>query len=70
LRRTGLAGAIMRALWRWGAAAGAHRSYLQVASSNAAALALYERLGYWRHHSYRYRSDPGPVNSADVAATR
>jgi N-acetylglutamate synthase len=70
LRRTGLARVIMRALWRWGAAAVARRSYLQVASSNAAALALYERLGYWRHHSYRYRSDPGPANSADVAATR
>ena len=70
LRRTGLATVVMRALWRWGAAAGAQRSYLQVSSSNAAALALYERLGYWLHHSYRYRTDPRPINSADVAATR
>jgi N-acetylglutamate synthase len=58
LRRQGLAGAIMRALWRWGVDAGAQRSYLQVSSENGAALALYERLGYWRHHDYRYRTDP------------
>jgi ribosomal protein S18 acetylase RimI-like enzyme len=58
LRRQGLAGAVMQALWRWGAAAGARRSYVQVSSDNSAALALYERLGYWRHHDYRYRQEP------------
>jgi ribosomal protein S18 acetylase RimI-like enzyme len=59
LRRQGLASVIMRALWRWGAATGAERSYLQVSSDNAAAVALYGRLGYWHHHGYRYRRDPG-----------
>jgi GNAT superfamily N-acetyltransferase len=59
-RREGLAGTIMRALWRWGTAAGAQRGYLQVSSENTAALALYERLGYWPHHDYRYRTDPVP----------
>lgn len=58
LRRQGLASAVMRALWRWGAAAGAERSYLQVSTDNAAAVAMYERLGYWPHHDYRYRHDP------------
>jgi predicted GNAT family acetyltransferase len=48
----------MQALWIWGTAAGAQRSYVQVSSDNAAAVALYERLGYWRHHDYRYRTDP------------
>ncbi len=58
LRRRGLATAVMQALWRWGAAAGAQRCYVQVSSDNTAAVALYERLGYWRHHDYRYRQDP------------
>jgi N-acetylglutamate synthase len=58
LRRQGLASVIMRALWRWAAAAGAQRSYLQVTTDNEPALALYERLGYWHHHDYRYRQDP------------
>lgn len=57
-RRTGLATAVMAALWRWGRANGATRSYLQVASSNAPAQALYEGLGYRRHHAYRYRYLP------------
>lgn len=57
-RRDGLATAIMAALWQWGRAHGAARSYLQVAAGNAAAQALYAKLGYWPHHSYRYRTSP------------
>lgn len=59
-RRQGLATAIMRALWGWGSALGATRTHLEVASDNAPALALYEQLGYWVHHDYRYRDDPAP----------
>jgi ribosomal protein S18 acetylase RimI-like enzyme len=57
-RRQGLARAVMAALWRWGAENGARRSYLQVEADNEPALALYERLGYWHHHDYRYRTQP------------
>jgi N-acetylglutamate synthase len=57
-RRHGLAQAIMHALWDWGAAHGATRCHLAVSSANAPALALYERLGYWIHHDYRYRDEP------------
>jgi ribosomal protein S18 acetylase RimI-like enzyme len=70
LRRKGFAGAIMRALWRWGAAAGGQRSYLEVSSENAAALALYGHLGYWPHHDYRYRIDPEPIGSTHASAAR
>lgn len=58
-RRQGLAIAVMDALHRWGRERGATRAYLQVEEDNTAAVALYERLGYWQHHSYRFRLDPG-----------
>ncbi|WP_375491821.1 GNAT family N-acetyltransferase [uncultured Jatrophihabitans sp.] len=57
-RRAGHAAALTRTLWAWGAGRGARRSYVQVESDNAPALALYERLGYWRHHEYHYRREP------------
>jgi GNAT superfamily N-acetyltransferase len=58
-RRQGLASAIVRNLWTWAAQEhGATHSYLQVVNTNAAALRLYDRLGYWRHHDYRYRTEP------------
>lgn len=57
-RRQGLARAVMSALWDWGREAGASRSYLQAASDNCAAVALYSRLGYYVHHDYRYRNEP------------
>ena len=57
-RRCGLASAVMAALWQWGREQAATRSYLQVEAENEPALALYERLGYWLHHSYHYRLDP------------
>jgi ribosomal protein S18 acetylase RimI-like enzyme len=58
LRRSGLARSVMAALVLWGHERGTVRSYLQVASDNTAAIALYERLGFWNHHDYRYRSEP------------
>ncbi|MGC7095616.1 GNAT family N-acetyltransferase [Amycolatopsis lurida] len=53
-RRKGLAADLMSAAGAWGAARGATRCALQVAVTNAPALALYERLGFTEHHRYRY----------------
>jgi N-acetylglutamate synthase len=57
-RRRGLARAIMRALWGWGADQGAARSHLEVSADNSPALELYRTLGYWQHHVYHYRREP------------
>lgn len=57
-RRRGLATAVTAALWQWGRDRGAVRTVLTVLADNAPAIALYERLGYWRHHDYHYRSEP------------
>ena len=61
-RRRGLATAVMAALGGWARDRGAHSCLLQVASSNEAALALYERLGFTEHHRYHYRlgAEPAP----------
>lgn len=53
-RRLGLATALMRALGHWGARRGARQVYVQVAQENASALQAYARLGFRRHHTYRY----------------
>jgi GNAT superfamily N-acetyltransferase len=45
----------MSALAEWARPLGATRCALQVVASNAAALALYERLGLIEHHRYHYR---------------
>lgn len=58
LRRRGLARAVLAQLWAWGRERGATRSYLQVTADNRVAVTLYERLGYWVHHDYRYRTAP------------
>jgi N-acetylglutamate synthase len=57
-RRRGLASQVMRALLGWAADAGVRDAYLQVADENAAALALYDRLGFAPHHRYHYRLAP------------
>ncbi len=59
-RRRGLGTAVMAALGSWARERGAHSCLLQVASSNAGALALYERLGFTEHHRYHYRLGPAP----------
>ncbi|MGY1842965.1 GNAT family N-acetyltransferase [Modestobacter sp. SYSU DS0875] len=58
-RRQGLATAVMGALQRWAAERGGHLVYLQVATSNAPARALYRRAGFIEHHRYHYRRLPG-----------
>jgi ribosomal protein S18 acetylase RimI-like enzyme len=60
-RRRGLATAVMAALCSWARGRGGHSCLLQVAGSNAGALALYERLGFTEHHRYHYRLGPEPA---------
>ena len=57
-RRQGLATAMMRALGHWAARRGARDTYLQVAQENTRAHDAYGRLGFVRHHSYRYLAAP------------
>jgi N-acetylglutamate synthase len=57
-RRRGLATAVMAALGDWARARGASACALQVAATNDAGLALYERLGFTEHHRYHYRLAP------------
>ena len=57
-RRQGLGLAVMAALLDWGAERGATTAYLQVLGQNAAAISLYERLGFTTHHAYRYLAEP------------
>jgi GNAT superfamily N-acetyltransferase len=59
-RRLGLATAVMAGLGAWARDRGAHSCLLQMAGSNAPALALYERLGFTEHHRYHYRLGPEP----------
>ncbi|HJZ61562.1 MAG TPA: GNAT family N-acetyltransferase [Miltoncostaeaceae bacterium] len=53
-RRRGAATAVLAALARWGREAGARRAYLQVETANEGARAFYARLGFARHHGYRF----------------
>jgi N-acetylglutamate synthase len=57
-RRRGLAGAVSAALAAAAARRAATRLYLQVENGNAAARALYRRLGFTDHHGYHYRVAP------------
>lgn len=57
-RRSGVAGALMRALLDWGRSQGASRCYLQVDEPNSEALAFYQQLGFIEHHRYHYRLAP------------
>lgn len=53
-RREGLALVVLGRLLGWAAERGVSTAYLQVRGDNEPALALYERLGFTPHHSYRY----------------
>ncbi len=54
-RGKGVAGAVLSALLRWGAAAGATSAWLQVEESNHAARGLYAAHGFVLSHRYHYR---------------
>jgi N-acetylglutamate synthase len=56
--RTGAGSHLMAELMRWAMTHGARQVYLQVAAENEAALGLYERLCFVRHHAYHYRRSP------------
>lgn len=57
-RRGGLSAAVLGSLLAWAAEQGATTAYLQVRLDNAAALELYDRLGFVEHHTYRYLTPP------------
>lgn len=54
-RRRGIGRDLVRAVVRWAADRGAELIYLQVMETNAAALAMYGRLGFVTSHRYHYR---------------
>jgi N-acetylglutamate synthase len=56
-RRRGHAARLTETMLAWAAARGAERSYLQVESTNAPALALYDRLGFTESYRYWYRTE-------------
>ncbi|MEF9906209.1 GNAT family N-acetyltransferase [Streptomyces sp. P9-A2] len=58
LRRRGLASAVMAALARRALEEGASAAWLQVEDDNAAAHALYGRMGFAAHHSYHHYRAP------------
>jgi ribosomal protein S18 acetylase RimI-like enzyme len=59
-RRAGLGAALTRAVCAEAARRDASRVFLQVETSNAAAIALYERCGFRYSHRYHYRVAPSP----------
>lgn len=57
-RRTGRGTAVLAELLDWGASRGATTAWLHVEVDNPGAIALYERLGFVTHHTYRYLTAP------------
>jgi N-acetylglutamate synthase len=57
-RGRGLARALCGRLLAWGQGRGAHSAYLQVTAANAAAIRLYEGLGFGHAYDYAYRVAP------------
>jgi ribosomal protein S18 acetylase RimI-like enzyme len=49
---------VVGALAAWGHSLGAERAFLQVEQRNAPAVALYRKLGFGTHHTYRTRTAP------------
>jgi GNAT superfamily N-acetyltransferase len=59
-RRQGYASTVIGALYDWARNNGATRAYLQVHSTNANALRLYEKLGYRPLYEYWYMQKNPP----------
>ena len=57
-RRKGLASRVILELLDWAGSLGATTAWLHVETHNAAAIALYEGLGFRTHHTARYLSAP------------
>ncbi|MDG4793856.1 GNAT family N-acetyltransferase [Micromonospora sp. WMMD1082] len=57
-RRRGLAAGLIGALAQWAGSAGATDAFLQVEQRNGPAVALYRKLGFTTHHTYRTRVAP------------
>jgi len=55
-QRQGLAESIVSALAQHAIGKEAVRAFLQVSADNMPALALYQKLGFTEHHTYKYRS--------------
>jgi GNAT superfamily N-acetyltransferase len=64
-RRRGVATAIMAALVQWSHDEGAARWFLRVNADSEPAIALYDGIGFTRHHDYVYRA-PQPVAESPV----
>ncbi|WP_108989519.1 GNAT family N-acetyltransferase [Streptomyces coelicoflavus] len=62
-RRRGLATAVMAALARRALDEGASAAWLQVETDNAAARALYARMGFAAHHAYHHYREPGDAGT-------
>ena len=57
-RRRGLATRVIVELLDWAGSLGATTAWLHVETHNAAAIALYEGLGFRAHHTARYLTAP------------
>jgi ribosomal protein S18 acetylase RimI-like enzyme len=64
-RRAGLGSALTAAVCAEAARDGIGRVFLQVETSNAAAIALYQRCGFRSSHRYHYRVAPTPESPPD-----
>jgi len=53
-RQKGLGTQILASALRWARISGAKSAWLQVVSTNAAAIALYEKFGFTEAYRYRY----------------
>lgn len=72
-RRRGVATAVMGALTQWSSGIGVSRMFLRVHADSEPAIALYDSLGFTKHHDYVYRAqqalESGQSAGSDEAST-